>query len=71
MKYTLECNEDEEKTFRLHLDGVKWALAMWDLDQKLRDMVKRQDLEVINIEELRENILDLLCDCGLSFDDIE
>ncbi len=35
MKYTLECNEDEEKTFRLHLDGVKWALAMWDLDQQL------------------------------------
>ncbi len=71
MKYTLECSDEELGTYRLHLDGVKWALCMYDLDQELRSMYKYQDKEVVDISAVRDRILDILCDHGVSFEDIE
>jgi hypothetical protein len=31
---------EEEEEARTALDGYKWKLAVWDLDQKLRGVVK-------------------------------
>jgi len=40
-KIILEFNSEEEgNDARLALDGYKWKIAMWDLDQELRKIVK-------------------------------
>ena len=40
-KIILEFNSEEEgNDARLALDGYKWKIAMWDLDQKLRGVAK-------------------------------
>ncbi len=40
-KVTLEFDSVEEATeIRDALDGYKWKLAVWDLDQKLRETTK-------------------------------
>jgi hypothetical protein len=40
-KVTIEFDTAEEATeIRDALDGYKWKLAVWDLDQKLRDTTK-------------------------------
>ena len=40
-KIILEFNSEEEgNDARVALDGYKWKLAMWDLDQKLRSATK-------------------------------
>ena len=40
-KIILEFNSEEEANdARVALDGYKWKLAMWDLDQKLRSATK-------------------------------
>ena len=41
MKITLEFDGIEEQDdARTALDGYKWKLAVWDLDQKLRETTK-------------------------------
>ena len=40
-KIILEFDSEEEgNDARVALDGYKWKLAMWDLDQKLRSVTK-------------------------------
>jgi len=40
-KITLEFDSVEEsQDARVALDAMKWKMAMWDLDQKLRDTTK-------------------------------
>jgi len=40
-KIILEFNSEEEgNDARVALDGYKWKIAMWDLDQKLRSVTK-------------------------------
>ena len=42
MKITLEFDSIEEQDdARVALDGYKWKLAMWDLDQTLRRTTKK------------------------------
>lgn len=51
-KIILEFNGDEEaEDARTALDGYKWKLAMWDLDQHLRAEVKYN-------EKLPEDVAD-------------
>lgn len=51
-KIILEFNGDEEaEDARIALDGYKWKLAMWDLDQHLRAEVKYN-------EKLPEDVAD-------------
>ena len=68
---------EEQNDARTALDGIKWKLAMWDLDQLLRSAVKygsfdgreataaEQDMA----EVLRESIRDILKESNLNLDD--
>jgi len=40
MKITLEFKDEDAEEALTALDGYKWKLAMWDLDQYLRSQVK-------------------------------
>jgi hypothetical protein len=71
-KITLEFNSEEEANdARIALDGQKWKMAMWDLDQKLRSTTKygisllnpsleASSEEVDIADKIRENIQDIL-----------
>lgn len=80
MKITIEYNEDETDDARLALDGYKWKLAMWDLDQLLRSVVK-YNASILNpngqstgdevevADKVREEIRKILEDYNLSLVD--
>jgi hypothetical protein len=81
MKITLEFDGIEEQDeIRSALDGYKWKLAMWDLDQGLRSTTKygtsiinhgqeatEEELEVA--EKLREMIRRVLEEYNLNLND--
>ena len=77
-KIILEFNSEEEANdARVALDGYKWKLAMWDLDQKLRSATKyavidnreatpeEQDMA----DKVRDFIRDILNDYHLNLDE--
>ena len=77
-KIILEFDSIEEQyDARVALDGSKWKLAMWDLDQKLRSATKygvidnkeatpeEQDMA----DKVREFIRDILNDYNLNLDE--
>ena len=77
-KIILEFDSIEEKDdARMALDGVKWKVAMWELDQQLRSVTKygtfdgreatgaEQDMA----EALRESIRDTLQESNLNLED--
>ena len=77
-KIILEFNSEEEANdARTALDGYKWKLAMWDLDQKLRSATKygvidnreatpeEQDMA----DKVREFIRDILNDYNLNLEE--
>ena len=80
MKITIEFDgNEEENDARTALDGYKWKLAMWDLDQKLRSIVKYQNSiinhnqtasseEMETADKIREEIRRLLENYNLSLD---
>ena len=79
MKVTLEFDGNEEREdLRMALDGYKWKLAMWDLDQRLRRTTKYDygiisdgsatDTEREIAEKLREFIREILNDYNLNQD---
>ena len=80
MKITLEFDGVEEQDdARTALDGSKWKMAMWDLDQRLRSTTKHDvsllkpneeatDTEYEVAEKLREDIRDILESYGLNLD---
>ena len=67
---------DKEKAL-MALDGIKWKVAMWQLDQQLRSVTKygtfdgreatgaEQDMA----EALRESIRDILQESNLNLED--
>ena len=79
-KIVLEFDGTEEQDeARTALDGYKWKLAMWDLDQLLRSTTKHNvsilkhneeatDLEYEIAEKIREEIGRILEDYNLSLD---
>jgi len=80
MKITLEFDGAEEQDdARTALDGYKWKLAMWDLDQLLRSTTKydasilkpnkqASEAEYEVAEKLREKIREILQEYNLSLD---
>ena len=80
MKITLEFDGVEEaEDARTALDGYKWKLAMWDLDQLLRSTTKydvsllkrneqASEAEYEIAEKLREEIRDILDSYQIQFD---
>lgn len=76
-KIILEFDSFEEKDdARDALDGYKWKLVVWDLDQHLRSVVKygsyenRQatEEEMNFADKLREEIRDILNGYGIDLD---
>jgi hypothetical protein len=65
---------EEQDEIKKALDGYKWALAMWDLDNQLRSVVKYSGEDVSGdvvdfADKLREDIRDTLSGYGLSLED--
>jgi hypothetical protein len=71
------CEEEDEA--RTALDGYKWKLAIWDLDQKLRGVVKYEssileysdkasNAEIEVADTIRLEIREILNSYGLNLD---
>ena len=71
---------EEAEEARLALDGWKWKVAMWDLDQTLRSTVKHgisiiepntqaSDIEIDVADKLRENLREILQSYNLKLED--
>lgn len=74
-KLTFKLPEDRCE-FRLASKAVDWALAVWDMDQWLRDRLKysAEELGVAKVEEaeaVREKLHAILSERGLDLDDVE
>jgi hypothetical protein len=80
MNIIIEFGDDEAKDAKTALDGWKWKLAMWDLDQLLRSTVKHgvslinknQEAteEEMNVaDKIRGEIRELLQEYSLNLDD--
>ena len=79
-KIILEFDSVEEADdARTALDGYKWKLAMWDLDQKLRDTTKygasmigtkggASDEEFNIAERMRDMIREILSDYNINME---
>jgi hypothetical protein len=77
MKITLEFDSIEEQDdARVALDGYKWKLAMWDLDQLLRSTTKYGSFERREAtseeqdmaQKLRDAIREILNEYNLNLD---
>jgi len=68
---------EEQDDARMALDGYKWKVAIWDLDQELRSVVKygtfngrEATVEEQNMaESLRDSIREVLNRSNLNLDD--
>jgi hypothetical protein len=70
---------EEQNDARVALDGWRWKMLVWDLDQKLRstakhgisfDSNKEASSEEMDIcYRLREQIRELMSESGLNLDD--
>lgn len=78
MKITLEFDSEEEgNDARVALDGYKWKMAMWDLDQKLRSVAKYSVIDNTEAtpeesdmaDKVREFIREILNDYNLNLDE--
>ena len=70
MKATITFEEEED--LRTALDGYKWKLVAWDLDQEMRRLLKYDDTisdEKWNqVEQLRTKLREIINDYGLKLD---
>ena len=70
---------EESQDARVALDAMKWKMAMWDLDQKLRSTTKHAvsmlkngeagDEEMEVAYKIRDEIREILNGYGLSLED--
>jgi len=72
MEATLKFNLPEEQTeFDNAVNGAKWSLVAWDLDQYLRNKIKYGEIpqEAYDaLEECRDKLHEIKGDYGLVFD---
>jgi hypothetical protein len=70
MKATITFEEEED--LRTALDGYKWKLVAWDLDQEMRTLLKYDDTitdeKWHQVEQLRTKLRDIINDYGLKLD---
>ena len=75
MKAILEFNlPDDQDDFKKAVDGYKWALAAWDMDQYLRSQTKyapdSMPEEVYDaLQAARDKLHEIIHEYTLSFDD--
>jgi len=70
MKRILVFNNDEQDEFEIVSRGMAWALAMWDLDQYLRDQLKYYDAPD-DLQVVRDKLHELLEDRNLSLEMVQ
>jgi hypothetical protein len=76
MKATLHFEHDEQDELKDALNGLKWRLIVWDLDQDLRGIVKHgyignreaTDAEIEMAEYCRTKLRQLINDDGLNLE---
>lgn len=72
MKVTLEFNDDEKDELQTALDGYKWKLVSWDLNQKIRAYLKYDetitDEQYDMVEKIKTDLFELLNDYNLKLD---
>ena len=70
MKATITFEEEED--LRTALDGYKWKLVAWDLDQEMRTLLKYDDTitdeKWHQVEQLRTKLHEIINDYGLKLD---
>jgi len=63
---------DDEDDLRTALDGYKWKLVAWDLDQEMRSLLKYDDTitdeKWEQVEELRTKLREIINDYNLNLD---
>ena len=63
---------DDEEDLRTALDGYKWKLVAWDLDQEMRSLLKYNDTitdeKWHQVEQLRTKLREIINDYGLKLD---
>ena len=72
MKVTIEFNDEERDDLQTALDGYKWKLLVWDLNQKLRTYLKYDTsidgVRYEMVEEIKKDLFELLDDYNLNLD---
>jgi len=72
MKVTLEFNDDEKDELQTALDGYKWKLVSWDLNQKIRAYLKYDesltDEQYDMVEKIKKDLFELLNEYNLKLD---
>ena len=72
MKVTIEFNGEEREDLQTALDGYKWKLLVWDLNQKLRTYLKYDTsidgVRYEMVEEIKKDLFELLDDYNLNLD---
>ena len=72
MKITLEFKDEDAEEALTALDGYKWKLALWDLDQYLRSKIKYNpdltDEAYYALQGCRDKITILLQEYNLKLD---
>lgn len=76
MKATLHFEHEEQDELQDALNGLKWRLIVWDLDQYLRGIVKHgyignreaTDAEIEMAEHCRTKLIKLVNDDGLNLE---
>lgn len=77
MKATLHFEADEQDELRDALNGLKWKLIAWELDQEMRGIIKHgyignreaTDGEVGMAQHLRSKLRELISDDGLNLEE--
>ncbi len=73
-KAILEFNLPEEQDeFRMAIDGIKWHLAVWDLNEIIRKKLKYEELTDVEFEawdKCQQKLFGVLEDRNLSLDDV-
>jgi hypothetical protein len=74
MKAILEFNLPEDQPdFQYAVDGWKWSMLVWDLDQKLRSETKHSDGTMHEerykaLYDVRDMIHEMMAEKGLKFE---
>jgi len=72
MKITLEFKDEDAEEALTALDGYKWKLALWDLDQYIRSEIKYNtdltDEAHIALQDCRDKISIILDEYSLKLD---
>jgi len=64
---------DERYEFECAVNAEKWRAVIWELDERLRVLIKYSEnngtMDIPTVERIRSELNDLLADQNLSFSD--